>query len=145
MHHRATFPRAEVLGSRAGDVERAFQVHGDDHVPVLLAHLVEDDVAQDAGDVDDTVDAAERVDGLLDHALSRLVVGDAVAIDHGLATGGGDFVADLLRRGRVAGTSAIDRSAQIVDHHLGALFGGELRHLRANATASAGHQHHFAV
>jgi hypothetical protein len=102
-------------------------------------------IAPHAGDVDDAVDLAERVDGLLHHALRGLEVGDAVTVDHGLAAGSGDFVADFLGWGRVAATIAVHGSAEVVDYHFCTFGGGEFRHLRADATASAGHQHHFAV
>ncbi len=40
-------------------------------VPVLVGHLVEHAVAQDAGRIDHRVQAAEGVQRLLDHALDR--------------------------------------------------------------------------
>ena len=43
------------------DLERAEHVDAVDEVPVLLRHLLERDVAQDAGVVDDDVDALPNV------------------------------------------------------------------------------------
>ena len=51
------------------------------------AHAMEDAVAQDAGVVDDAVDAAEVVDRRLDDAFGAGRIGDAVAVGDGLAAG----------------------------------------------------------
>src|SRR3546814_5459527 len=48
--------------------ERALQVHVDDRVPLVLAHVHQHPVAQDAGVVDEHVDAAEGLDGGLDRS-----------------------------------------------------------------------------
>jgi hypothetical protein len=53
-----------------------------DEVPVLVGHLREGDVAEDAGVVDDDVDAAEGVERGLDDlvaVLDGVVVGDGLA------------------------------------------------------------------
>ena len=83
-----------------------------DEVPVLLRHLRERDIAEDAGVVDDDVDAAERVDRGLDDlvaVLDRVVVGDR------LAAGGLDLL-DHLVGGRRALALAVDAAAEVVDH-----------------------------
>ena len=53
---------APVGGGVAARGERALEVDGDDGVPLLLGHVGEHAVAQDAGVVDDDVEVAERVD-----------------------------------------------------------------------------------
>lgn len=53
-----------------------------DQVPVRLLHVLEADVAQDAGIVDEDIDATEGVDSCLDNGLSvlyRVIVGDRFA------------------------------------------------------------------
>jgi hypothetical protein len=65
-----------------GDAERTEHVDLVDQVPVGLRHLLERDVAQDPGVVDQDVDLAERVDRGLDDlvaVLDRVVVRDGVA------------------------------------------------------------------
>jgi hypothetical protein len=63
----------------AGGLVRAVQVHRVDDVPVGVFHVAESNVPQDAGVVDEHVDAAKGADGGLDDALAvfdRVVVGD---------------------------------------------------------------------
>jgi hypothetical protein len=66
-------------------------VHLDDQVPVLVLEVLEGNVAQDAGVVDEDVDAAKGLDGGLDDALAVL---DAVVVGDGLAAGLFDLVDD---------------------------------------------------
>lgn len=51
-------------------------------VPVLIFHVLEADVAQDAGVVDEDIDSAKGLDGSLDNLvaiLDRIIVGDGLA------------------------------------------------------------------
>jgi hypothetical protein len=53
-----------------------------DQIPVRLLHILEADIAQDAGIVDEDIDATEGVDGRLDDGFSildRVVIGDRFA------------------------------------------------------------------
>src|ERR1043166_2424683 len=50
---RAVLLLAEVIDGGAADIVAAVQMHIDQHVPVLVGHLVEHDVAQDSGGIDD--------------------------------------------------------------------------------------------
>ena len=50
----------------------------------------------------------------------------------------------LLRRGPV-GAFAVDRRAEVVDHHLGALLGRQDRRLASDAAPAAGDQHNLSV
>lgn len=53
-----------------------------DEIPVGLLHVLEADISQNAGIVDENVDAAKVVNGRLDNGLSvldRVVVGDCFA------------------------------------------------------------------
>ena len=67
-------------------------MHIDHHLPVHVAHAVEDAVAQDAGVVDHAIDAAEILDRSLDHALGAGGIG-------GLGGGFGDYVGGLRKTG----------------------------------------------
>jgi len=62
-----------------------------DEVPVLVLDVLEGDVAQDTGVVEEDIDAAKRLDGRLDDALAVL---DAVVVGDGLAASGLDLVDD---------------------------------------------------
>jgi hypothetical protein len=64
-----------------------------DEVPVRLLHVLEADIAQDAGIVDEHIDAPKGIDGRLDDGLSilhRVVVGDR------FSACGADLVDDLV-------------------------------------------------
>jgi hypothetical protein len=64
-----------------------------DEIPVRLLHVLEADIAQDAGIVDEHIDAPKGIDGRLDDGLSilhRVVVGDR------FAACGADLVDDLV-------------------------------------------------
>ena len=76
MHISAGILLAEWAGHRAAHVERAVEMHIDHVRPVRPAHLVEDDVAQNAGVVDQDVDAAEGVERGLDDQVGVLRLGD---------------------------------------------------------------------
>src|SRR5262249_46729963 len=99
--------------------------------------------AQDAGVVDDAVDAPEGLDRRLDDAFGRERIGDAMAVGRRRAPGLGDLRDDLLRDARVAAL-AIRRAAEIVDHHLGALRRGEQRDLAPDAAPRAVEDDAFA-
>jgi hypothetical protein len=66
-------------------------VHLEDQVPVLVLHVLEADVAQDASVVDEHIDASESLDGRLDDLVTVL---DAVVVGNRLAAGGLDLVDD---------------------------------------------------
>jgi hypothetical protein len=66
----------------------------EDQVPVLVLHVLEADVAQDAGVVDQDVDAPKGLDGRLDDLVAVL---DAVVVGNGLAACGLDLVDDDIR------------------------------------------------
>ena len=78
------------------DAEAAEDVDAVDEVPVLLGQLLERRVAEDAGVVDDDVDALPRVERGLDDLVAVL---DRVVVRDGLAARGLDLLDDLVRRG----------------------------------------------
>ena len=83
----------EVGPGGAGALVGALDVDLVDEVPVLVGHVLEADVAQDACVVEEDVDAAESRDGGLDDALAVL---DAVVVGDGLAAGSLDLVDDQI-------------------------------------------------
>ena len=71
VDHRAGVLLAEMRRAGAAHGERAVQMHHDDVGPVRPAHAVEYLVAQDAGVVDQDVDAAEGVERGLARSCRR--------------------------------------------------------------------------
>ncbi len=67
-----------------GGDEVALQVDVDDRVPLLLGHVDQHPVPQDAGVVDQHVEVAEGLDGGVDQALAALPVADVVGVGHRL-------------------------------------------------------------
>ncbi|MNP40095.1 hypothetical protein D3C76_1337050 [compost metagenome] len=100
-------------------------------------HLAEGLVTQDAGVVDQHVDAAEGLEGLLDQGLDLLVVGDVGAVGDGGAAGLADFL-DHGQRGFGRAAGAVTAAAEIVDHYLGAALGEFQGVDAAQAVAGAG-------
>lgn len=69
-------------------------MHLHDQIPVIIFHVLEADIAQDAGIVDENVDPAKSLDGCLDDLLAilhRVIVGD------GFAACGLDLIDDYIR------------------------------------------------
>lgn len=62
-----------------------------DQVPVLVLHVLEGDISQDTGIVNQDINAAKSLDGSLDDLLAVL---DAVVIGNGIAALGLDFLDD---------------------------------------------------
>lgn len=63
----------------------------EDEIPVLVFHVLEADVAQNTGVVDEDVDTAEGLDGRVDNPVAIL---DAVVVGYCLAACGFDLVDD---------------------------------------------------
>src|SRR5690606_32359171 len=135
---------AEQLDGGPGDVEAATQVNVDDAVPIVLGHLVEHHVTQDAGRIDHRMQAAEGVERLLHHALDGAVVGHAVRVGDRFAAGGADLLGDLLGRGRGALVVPLQAAAQVVDDDLGAFLRGDQRAVAPDAVAAACNQDNLA-
>jgi len=71
---------AEQLNDCARHIERSAQVNLDNRIPVGFPHLVEHAIAQDAGRIDNCIDAAEAVERLGNHSLNGTVTRYALAI-----------------------------------------------------------------
>lgn len=63
-----------------------------DQIPILILHILESNIAQDAGIVNQDVDATKALDRRIDDAVSIL---DAVVVGDGLST----RFSDLLHYG----------------------------------------------
>jgi hypothetical protein len=64
-----------------------------DQVPVLIFHVLEADIPEDTGVVDEHIDAAEGVDGGLDDLVTIL---DGVVVGNGVSAGLFDLVDDNI-------------------------------------------------
>jgi hypothetical protein len=64
-----------------------------DQIPVRLFHVLEADISQDTGVVDEDINTSECVDGRLDDGLSVL---DRIVVGDGLAASGADLIDDLV-------------------------------------------------
>src|SRR5262249_13097543 len=78
--------------------EGAAQVHADDVVPFVRAHVHEHPVAQDARVVDEHVQITEVFDGGLDQSTGAVEAGAVVAVGDRLAAVRTDPVDDLSGR-----------------------------------------------
>lgn len=101
---------AEVRPGGAGNLVGAGDVDLHDQVPVLVGQVLEADVTEDTGVVDDNVDTAESLDGGVDDLLTEL---DGVVVGDGLAAGSLDFVDDDISSLRIAQVSHAFRTVQL--------------------------------
>src|SRR3990172_6435586 len=92
---------------------------GDDSVPLLLAHVEDHPVAQDAGHIDQDVQAAVGIEGAAHNGLAARPRGHGAEAGGALATGRADAADVLVGRGLVE-AGAIDGDAGVVDDNPGA-------------------------
>lgn len=116
-------------------------MHLVDQIPVEIGHVLERDVAEDAGIVDEDVDAAEALDGGINDLVAVL---DAVVVGNGLAAGLSDLVDDHVR-GLCGAALAGVRAAQVVNDDIGAPGREEYSVCLAQATAGTGDHDGLAV
>src|SRR5262249_6738487 len=114
---------APVRAGVARDAEVAAQVDAHDRVPLLDAAVHEHAVAQDAGVVDDGVEAAEGLERLLHERAGLLEVGDVAAVHDRPAAALLDRRDHLLRGARVAPLAG-GAAAEVVHDDRGALARG---------------------
>ena len=112
-------------------------MHVENQPEVCDLHLGESLVAQDAGVVDEDVDAAPLFHGAAHHVGDALFVGDAAGRGHGFAAGRLDLGDDLVGGFRRAART-VARAAEIVDDDLGAARGERQRMRATEAIAGAG-------
>ena len=136
---------AEDLGGELGHREVTLEVDVDDDVPLVLGHVEDHPVAQDAGVVDQDVEPAERVERLLDHALAGVHVGHRVVVGDGVAAGVLDRGHDLVGRSGLAVEFAALGAAVVVDHDPCALRREQQGVSAANPAAGAGHDRDAAI
>jgi hypothetical protein len=64
-----------------------------DEVPIGILHVLEADIAQNAGIVDEDINATKSLDGGIDNLLAKLYT---VVVGNGIAAGFFDFVYDNI-------------------------------------------------
>ena len=136
---------AEDLRGELGHREVTLEVDVDDDVPLLFGHVEDHPVAQDAGVVDQDVQPAEVVQGLLYHPLAGGHVGDRVVVGDGVAAGVLDRGHHLVGRRRLTVQFAALRAAVVVDHHPRALGSQQERMSASDPASGAGHNRDAAV
>ncbi len=130
----ANGPRAVVV---------ALEMDVDDGVPVVLFHLEDGAVAQDAGVVDQDVAGAEARDRGVEDGLAAGGGGDGVVARDRLAAGAADRGHHLV--GDARGAGAVDLAAEVVDHDLGSLAAEQERGLAPDPPAGAGDDRYLSV
>ncbi len=115
----AIFLVAENLPQGPGGFDGAHDMDIHHRLEILQFHFGEAFVAQDAGIGDQDIDPAEGIHGLFDQMGHAGIVADRGAIGDGFAARRLDF-GDHRFGSRAIAAGAVERAAQIVDHHLGA-------------------------
>ena len=75
-----------------------------DQIPVLILYVLEANVTEDAGVVDENVNAAEVLDGGFDDCLAIL---NAVVVGHSLSAGFSDLIDDYIGGLLVSSVSSV--------------------------------------
>jgi hypothetical protein len=109
-----------------------------------MAHLVEDDIAQDARVVDQNIDAAEGVERELDDLLGILRLDDGQRRCNRLAAFFLDRLDRLLRRPGVL-PRAFEAGADIADDDARALGGEQNSDTAADTPPRPGDNRHFII
>jgi hypothetical protein len=100
----------------AGHRERTLEVRVDDRVPLLLGHVEDHAVAEDAGVVHDDVDASERLHSGVDNALAARHRRDGIVVRDGLAPRRADLRHDVVGRRARAATPRLAPAVVVHDH-----------------------------
>ena len=143
MHQVATSTTAifvlftPVRGGPSGRDEMTFQMHGDDGIPLILGHIDERSVAQDASIVYEDVEVPEGIYRRADKTTAAVPIGHIVTVADGLAAPLANVRHDLLDRGEI-GAGHVAASAEVVYDDLGALCREEDGMLPPDAPACAG-------
>ena len=113
---------AHPHGGRAHGVEAALEVHVEDGVPVLLAHVEDHPIAEVAGDVHEDVEPSPHRHRLLHHLRCLPEVRHGTMVGDSDTAGLADLI-DHLVGGRRIGADAAQTHTEIVHHDLGARLG----------------------
>jgi len=120
-------------------------VNPDQLVPLLLGHVEDHALAQNAVSADEDVEVAEAVYRGLHGTFSGVHVGDVAGDGHCLSAVGNDFIHHGLDFGRVHAGAALYVEAGVAGDDGRALLGENLADLRSHATGAAGDQRPLAI
>ncbi|MNS70404.1 hypothetical protein D3C72_1037470 [compost metagenome] len=109
-------------------------MHGQDLVPLLVGHFLDDVVPGVAGVVDDDIDATKAVHGGFDEAVGEVCSGDATHTGDGVATGSTNLGDHFFGRSGI----------QVIDHDFRAVTGQLQGDATTDATTGTGHQGYFS-
>ena len=143
MDQRAGALALEMQSGGTAHVIAAEQVYAHHRVEIGRCHAVEDRIAQDPRVVDHRVDPAKRCQRAVDNRRCRLRLGDAGGVGHRLAPSLANFVDHRLGRRGIA-AFALERSADVVDHHRGTVCGQVQRRGPPDPAPGAGDDHHLS-
>jgi len=116
-------------------------VDPDDRVPLVLGHVDQHPVPEDAGVVHQDVEGAEGIHGVLNHPFGAVPAGHVLGVGDRLAARVQDLPHDLV--GRAFGASvAVQGGPDVVDHDLRPVGGQEEGVLATDATARPGDDAH---
>ena len=116
----------------------ALQVDLDDGIPLLLGHREDHPIPEDACVVDEHVEAAEGLEGLVHQAFGTVPRADVVGVGHRLAALGLDLGHHLVGRSGIR-AGAVTVAAQVVHDDLGAVAGQRQCVLAAQSPPTARH------
>ena len=119
-------------------------MHPDDVVPLLLRHVENHAIAQDAGDVHEDIELAEFLDRLIDEALAAFDRRDVHVVGGGFAARRLDLLDDVIGR-RLRFLLPGDRDPEIVDDHRRTLRRQRSRYSAADTAPTAGDSGYFSV
>src|SRR5215468_2801808 len=143
VHEGAAILLAEPHRAGPAHVEGAVEMYRQHVRPVRPAHAMEDAVTQDAGVVDQDVDAAEGGERSLHDLVGIFRFGDRQRRGDRLAAAALDLV-DHLLRGRGIRAGAFEARADVAYDHGGALARHHQRNAAPDAAAGAGDDCDFA-
>lgn len=120
---------AAPIGCRvSGGGGMALEMGADHRIPFGLAHIGERAVAQNAGVVDQYIEASKAVDGQLHHSAGIIPIADIVSADAGASAHCLDLSNDRLGRSGVRSRTV--QCAAIGVHDDGGSLGGEAKGVR---------------
>ena len=126
----------KIWEAKLNGAKRALEVNAVLAFPLVVTHLPDHLLLENACVIDQDIEAAKGIECCLDHVLCGFVVGNGIEIGQGFTAGLLDFSNDLLRRSTARlPLNASDARTNVVDDDFGA-FGSEGHGFRAADTST---------
>ena len=119
-------------------------MHPDDIVPLLLRHVENHAVAQNPGDIDQNIELAEFLDGLIDEALAAFHGRDVHVVGGRFPARGLDLLDHLVGR-RLGFLLTRDGNTEIVDDHGRAVRRQQFGYSATDTASAAGDCGYFSI